>query len=92
MTKQVKAKAIQERERECRYPLGRKSVVVWHYISGKYNMMYQVCCSIYPELGGMFREREKALQRAQNIVSYHNRQLELQLDAEGVELNNSKRV
>lgn len=92
MNKQAKVKALQERERECRYPIGRKSVVVWHYITGKYKSMYQVCCSIYPELGGMFYEREKALQRAQNIVSYHNRQLELPLDVNGVELNSSKKV
>lgn len=92
MTKQVKAKAFQERERECRYPLGRKSVVVWHYIKGKYMHMYQVNCSLYPDLGGLFFEREKALHRAQRIVSYHNRQLELPLGQEGVELNTSEQL
>lgn len=92
MAKQVKVKALKERERECRFPLGRKSVVVWHYISGPYTAMYQVCCSVYPESGGMFFEREKAIQRAHNIVNFHNRQLELQLDAEDVEPNNSKKL
>lgn len=38
------------------------------------------------------KEREKALHRAQRIVSYHNRQLELPLNAEGVKLNSSERV
>lgn len=92
MTEQVKVKLPKERERECRYPIGKKSVVVWHYIRGKYMHMYQVNCSLYPDLGGLFFEREKALQRAQRIVSYHNRQLELPLGPEGVELNSSKRV
>ena len=92
MNKQAKVKAVQERERYWRYPIGQKSVDVWHYITGKYKGMYKVCCSTYPELGGMFYEREKALQRAQHIVSYHYRQLELPLDVNGVELNSSKRV
>lgn len=92
MKKEAKVKAPQTRERECRYPVGRKYVEVWHYIRGQYMGMYQVCCSLYPELGGMFSERERALKRAERIVSYHNRQLELPLDAAGVKLNAGKRV
>lgn len=92
MTKQVKVKALQVRKRECRFPLGRKSVVVWHYISGRYKMMYQVCCSLYPEFGGMFFEREKAIQRAHAIVSFYYRQLELTWGDEDVKYNNSKKL
>lgn len=66
-----------ERERDTRYPIGRKFVVVWRYLRGQYAGMYQVCCSLYPQLGGLYQEREKALQRAQRIVSFHNRQLEI---------------
>ena len=92
MKKKVLVEALPERERECRYPVGRKYVVVWHYVRGKFTGMYQVCCSLYPELGGMFCERERALKRGERIVSYHNRQLELPLDAAGVKLNEEKRV
>ena len=92
MKKQAKVKAIPERERVCRYPVGKKSVVVWYYIRGKYIRMYQVNCALYPDLGGLFFDREKAMQRAQHIVSYHNRQLELPLNVSDVELNSSKRV
>ena len=92
MKKEVKVKTLPERERDCRYPVGRKYVVVWHYVRGKYTGMYQVCCSLYPELGGVFYEREKALNRAERIVSYHLRQLELQFDAACVEFNEGKRV
>lgn len=77
MKKKSKGFKTPERERDTRYPIGRKFVVVWKYLRGPYAGMFQVNCSLYPHLGGLYFEREKALQRAQRIVSFHNRQLEI---------------
>lgn len=65
------------RERVISYPVGNKSVCVWLYLAGEYRGMYWVSCSLYPELGGLFLEQAKAIQRVERIVSYHNRQLGL---------------
>ena len=92
MNERVRVKAIRERERVCRYPVGRRSVVVWHYINGPLDGLYLVNCSLYPDLGGMFFELEKATLRAQRIVSYHCRQLKLQFPISDDKLNSSKRV
>lgn len=71
-------KVLRPKTRECviSYPVGNKKVCVWLYLAGEYRGIYWVSCSLYPELGGLFFEYAKAMQRAEKIVLYHNRQLE----------------
>ena len=72
-------KVLRQKTRECviSYPVGNKKVSVWLYLAGEYRGLYWVSCSLYPKLGGLFLKQAEAMQRAERIQSYHNRQLEL---------------
>ena len=67
--------ALGEKERKLVLPIGRKRVLVYEIVSGKGLGLGIVECSMYPKLGGVFPNLEKAIERANRIKSFHERQL-----------------
>lgn len=78
MSKTNKTVELGNRERVKAYPVGRKKAIVWRYVTGHLNGMYYVSCSLYPEFNKVFQTEDEATKRAENIVSFHNRQLEME--------------
>ena len=78
MRKTSKTAGLRNRERVKTYQVGRKKVIVWHYLNGRLHGLYRVTCGLYPELNKLCQTEEQAKKRAENIVSFHNRQLELE--------------
>lgn len=66
------------RERVKTYQVGRKKVVIWHYYNGRLRGLYEVKCALYPEFSKLYQTEEEAIKRAENTVSFHKRQLELE--------------
>ena len=77
MKKSSKAAALGSRARVKAYQVGRKKVIVWRYTDGRLNGFYYVSCSLYPEFNVLCATEDVAIRRAENIVSFHNRQLEI---------------
>lgn len=78
MRKSRRVATLGRRERVKTYQVGKKKIVVWKYADGPLMGWYYVSCVLYPELAKLFQTEELALQRAERIVSFHNRQLELE--------------
>lgn len=79
MRKTSKTAEVGARKRVKHYQVGSKKVIVWHYLRGCLKGMYSVTCALYPELNKLCQTEEQAIARAENIVSFHNRQLELEV-------------
>lgn len=77
MTRKNALNALGEKERSYVLSLGRKKVIVYHIISGKGVGLGIVQCSLYPNLSGVFPDLEKAIDRANRIKSFHERQLDI---------------
>ena len=77
MTRKNALNALGEKERSYVLSLGRKKVIVYHIKSGKGVGLGIVQCSLYPNLGGVFPDLEKAIDRANRIRSFHERQLDI---------------
>lgn len=78
MKKSNKTVALGNREKVKAYQVGRKKVTVWRYVTGRLNGMYYVSCALYPEFNKIYQTEDDATKRAENVVSFHNRQLELE--------------
>lgn len=77
MKKLRKAAALGSRARVKDYQVGRKKVIVWRYTDGRLNGLYYVSCSLYPEFNILCTTEDDAIRRAENIISFHKRQLEI---------------
>lgn len=69
--------ALGIKERRLALPIGTKRVMVYEVISGKGKGLGIVQCSMYPDLGGRFPNLETAMDRANKIKRFHERQLNL---------------
>lgn len=69
--------ALGEKERKLVLPLGRKRIMVYEFVTGKAIGLGMVQCSLYPNLGGVFPNLEKAIERAHRIKNFHERQLDI---------------
>ena len=78
MRKSRRTATLGSRERVKTYQVGKKKVIIWKYASGPLMGWYFVTCALYPEFTKLFQTEELAIQRAERIVSFHNRQLELE--------------
>ena len=78
MRKSRRTATIGCREMVKTYQVGKKRVVVWKYADGPLMGWYFVTCALYPEFAKLFQTEELAIQRAEHIVSFHNRQLEME--------------
>lgn len=85
MAKKNALNALGEKERKLVLLLGRKKVMVYTIVSGKGLGMGVVQCSLYPDLGGVFYDTEKAIERAHRIKSFHERQLDIVFEEQGKE-------
>lgn len=56
--------------------LGGKSLAVYEFVEGRAKGMGYVQCTLYPEFAGLFTTVESAMERARNIVKWHQRQQE----------------
>lgn len=74
--------ALGEKERKQVLTLGRKRVVVYEIVAGKGMGLGIVQCSLYPNLGGVFPNLTTAMDRAQKIKSFHERQLDITFTAQ----------
>lgn len=78
MNKSSKTVALGNRKRVKAYQVGRKKVIIWMYVTGHLNGLYYVSSSLYPEFNKLYQTEDEAIKRAENIVSFHNRQLEME--------------
>ena len=78
MKKSRRTATLGHREKVKTYQVGNKQVIVWKYADGPLMGWYMVTCVLYPELAKLFQTEELAIKRAENIVSFHNRQLKLE--------------
>lgn len=85
MKKKNSLNALGEKERRLVLTIGRKRVVVYEVVKGLGKGMGIVQCSLYPDLGGIFPNSERALDRANKIRKFHERQLEIMFVEEGKE-------
>lgn len=79
MSKLSKTVTLGNREKVKTYQVRRKKAIVWMYVTGPFKGMYYVSCSLYPEFNKLYQTEELATKRAENIVSFHNRQLEMEV-------------
>lgn len=78
MKKSRRTATLGHREKVKTYQVGNKQVIVWRYADGPLMGWYSVTCVLYPELARLFQTEELAIKKAENIVSFHNRQLKLE--------------
>lgn len=78
--------ALGEKERKLILPLGRKRIIVYVVVSGLGEGIGIVQCSLYPNLGGIFTNLEKAIERANKIKSFHERQLDIKFEQQEKEV------
>lgn len=74
--------ALGVKERRLVLPIGRKRVLVYEVVEGLGKGMSVVQCSLYPNLGGVFPNIDKATERAYKIKSFHERQLNIEFKGE----------
>lgn len=78
MKKSCRTVTLGRRERVKTYQVGRKKAIIWKYAEGPMCGWYYVTCVLYPEFCKLYQTEELAIQRAERIVSFHNRQLEME--------------
>lgn len=78
MKKSSRRATLGSREKVKTYQVGNKKVIIWRYADGPLMGWYYVSCSLYQEFAKLYQTEEAAIKRAENIVSFHNRQLELE--------------
>lgn len=79
MRKTSRTAELGTRKRVKTYQVGSKRVIIWHYLNGRLHGLYHVTCVLYPEFSKLCQTEEQAIARAENIVSFHNRQLKLEV-------------
>lgn len=77
MSKLSKTAAVGNRVRMKAYKVEKNQVIIWQYVKGDLNGMYYVSCPLYPEFNKLYRREDLAIKRAENIVNFHCRQLEI---------------
>ena len=82
MKKKNTLNALGIRESRLVLTIGRKRVVVYEIIAGKGEGMSIVQCSLYPNLGGIFPNIDRAIDRAYKIKSFHERQMSIEFKGE----------
>ncbi|MBQ2659710.1 hypothetical protein IJF85_01905, partial [Candidatus Saccharibacteria bacterium] len=78
MKKSRRRVTLGTREKVRTYQVGNKQVIIWRYVDGPLMGWYSVTRGLYPEFAKLFQTEESAIKRAEDIVSFHNRQLELE--------------
>lgn len=82
MKKQNALNALGEKERRLVLTIGKKRVIVYEIVAGLGKGMSIVQCSLYPNLGGIFPNTDKAKERAYKIKSFHERQMSIKFEGE----------
>lgn len=85
MKRKNELNALGEKERKLVLPIGRKRIMVYVVTTGKGAGLGIVQCSMYPNLGGVFPNLEKAVERAHRIKSFHERQMDIVFQEQGEE-------